>query len=121
MTTSLQPFWLLIVANGLFWIVAMGVLFAFLWRRRDDAAPDRYLRTPEAARFLGLSDRTLEKHRVFGTGPMYQKLGGRVVYKMADLTAWAKSGRRKSTTELRLKHISPTKRRVDTAGKGSGA
>ena len=31
--------------------------------------PPRYLRTPEAARFLGLSDRTLEKHRTYGTGP----------------------------------------------------
>ena len=31
--------------------------------------PPRYLRTPEAARFLGLSGRTLEKHRTYGTGP----------------------------------------------------
>ena len=31
--------------------------------------PSRYLRTPEAAKFLGLSGRTLEKHRTFGTGP----------------------------------------------------
>lgn len=30
--------------------------------------PPRYLRTPEAARFLGLSGRTLEKHRTHGTG-----------------------------------------------------
>ena len=36
--------------------------------------PHRYLRTPEAARFLGLSDRTLEKHRTYGTGPAYRKL-----------------------------------------------
>ena len=33
--------------------------------------PPRYLRTPEAARFLGLSGRTLEKHRTYGTGPRY--------------------------------------------------
>ncbi len=31
--------------------------------------PPRFLRTPEAARFLGLSGRTLEKHRTYGTGP----------------------------------------------------
>jgi predicted DNA-binding transcriptional regulator AlpA len=37
--------------------------------------PQRYLRTPEAARFLGLSGRTLEKHRTYGTGPTYRKLG----------------------------------------------
>ncbi len=32
-------------------------------------APNRYLRTPEAGRHLGLSGRTLEKHRTYGTGP----------------------------------------------------
>ena len=34
--------------------------------------PPRFLRTPEAARFLGLSGRTLEKHRTYGTGPIPQ-------------------------------------------------
>jgi len=47
--------------------------------------PPRYLCTPEAARFLGLSYRTLEKHRSYGTGPTYLKLGGRVVYSIDDL------------------------------------
>jgi hypothetical protein len=42
--------------------------------------PPRFLRTPEAARYLGLSGRTLEKHRTYGTGPKYRKIGGRVVY-----------------------------------------
>lgn len=28
----------------------------------------RFLRTPEAGRYLGLSGRTLEKHRIYGTG-----------------------------------------------------
>ncbi len=46
--------------------------------------PPRYLRTPEAARFLGLSGRTPEKHRTYGTGPAFKKLGGRVVYAIAD-------------------------------------
>jgi len=36
--------------------------------------PNRYLRTPEAGRHLGLSGRTLEKHRT----PRYRKIGGRV-------------------------------------------
>ncbi len=30
--------------------------------------PPRLLRTQEAARFLGISSRTLEKHRTYGTG-----------------------------------------------------
>ena len=38
--------------------------------RPDTAAlPPRYLRTKEAAEFLSLSARTLEKHRTYGTGP----------------------------------------------------
>ena len=49
--------------------------------------PPRFLRTPEAARFLGLSGRTLEKHRTYDTGPRYSKLGGRVVYALTDLQA----------------------------------
>ena len=47
--------------------------------------PPRYLRTAEAARFLSLSGRTLEKHRTYGTGPAYRKIGGRVVYALDDL------------------------------------
>jgi hypothetical protein len=47
--------------------------------------PPRFLRTPEAARFLGLSGRTLEKHRTYGTGPTYRKIGGRVIYALDDL------------------------------------
>ncbi|MFC7706345.1 helix-turn-helix transcriptional regulator [Plastorhodobacter daqingensis] len=61
--------------------------------------PPRYLRTPEAAQFLGLSDRTLEKHRVYGTGPTYKKLGGRVVYSVEDLQAWADRGTVTSTAD----------------------
>ena len=54
--------------------------------------PPRFLRTPEAARFLSLSGRTLEKHRTYGTGPKYRKIGGRVVYTLDDLQAWANLG-----------------------------
>lgn len=61
--------------------------------------PPRFLRTPEAARFLGLSGRTLEKHRTYGTGPAYRKLGGRVVYALEDLQAWADIGLRQSTSD----------------------
>ncbi len=63
--------------------------------------PPRYLRTPEAARFLGLSGRTLEKHRTYGTGPAYRKLGGRVVYAVDDLQAWADRGAVTSTSDPR--------------------
>ncbi|MGY4345995.1 hypothetical protein ACVWXM_002462 [Bradyrhizobium sp. GM7.3] len=56
-------------------------------------------RTPEAARYLGLSGRTLEKHRTYGTGPTYRKIGGRVVYALDDLKAWADLGAKTSTSD----------------------
>lgn len=72
-------------------------------------SPERYLRTPEAARLLGLSSRTLEKHRTYGTGPIYRKLGGRVVYTLDDLKAWTELGIRRSTTEQKTSIIFPAK------------
>ena len=70
----------------------------------------RYLRTPEAARFLGLSPRTLEKHRTYGTGPTYRKLGGRIVYAPEDLRQWSDRGVRQSTTDPGRDTIRPAKR-----------
>src|SRR3546814_16158527 len=58
----------------------------------------KYLRTPDAAQLLGLSPRILEKHRTFGTGPTYRKLGGRIVYRVDDLRQWADRGVRQSTS-----------------------
>jgi excisionase family DNA binding protein len=59
-----------------------------------DVAPNprpRYLTTEEAAEFLRLSARTLEKHRSTGVGPRYRKFGRRVCYTIADLEAWAEA------------------------------
>lgn len=74
--------------------------------------PPRYLRTPEAARFLGLSDRTLEKHRTYGTGPAYRKLGGRVVYSLEDLQAWANQGTKTSTSDPGVGTVHPARRLI---------
>lgn len=60
----------------------------------------RFVRTHDAAAYLGLSGRTLEKHRCTGTGPVFRKLGGRVVYAIEDLDAWAADRARKSTSEF---------------------
>lgn len=76
----------------------------------DPALPPRYLRTPEAARILGLSHRTLEKHRTYGTGPAYRKIGGRVVYAPADLQAWVEQGTRRSTSDMTGQVVRPAKR-----------
>ena len=51
----------------------------------------QFLTTDEAATFLRLSPRTLEKQRVLGGGPRFRKFGARVLYAAEDLRAWADS------------------------------
>ena len=53
-----------------------------------------------AAAMLGLSPRTLERFRCTGFGPVYRKLGRRVLYRPADLDAWIASRVRTSTSDL---------------------
>ena len=55
----------------------------------QSAQPARYLTNDEAAAFLRLSPRTLEKQRVIGGGPRFRKFGRRVMYAIVDLEAWA--------------------------------
>jgi len=42
----------------------------------------------EAAKLLGLAPSTLAKLRLTGDGPVYCKLGRRVLYRREDLEAW---------------------------------
>ena len=61
----------------------------------------RVLRTPQAAENVGLSSSTLEKFRLNGNGPPYQKAGPKiVVYRPEDLDAWLSSQRRRSTSDV---------------------
>ncbi|MDR6955216.1 putative DNA-binding transcriptional regulator AlpA [Ancylobacter sp. 3268] len=55
------------------------------------------LKVRDAAARLGLSISTLNKWRVYGTGPTYLKLGSAVFYDPADLDAWLAERRRTST------------------------
>ncbi len=75
----------------------------------------RYLRTGEAARLLSLSVRTMEKHRCYGTGPRYSKLGGRVVYRFDDLQVWVDRGVKASTSDPGVDTVLPAKRHAATA------
>ena len=59
----------------------------------------KYLNTREAAAHLGLSTRTLDRYRVSGDGPVFLKFGGRVRYLGEDLDGWARSRRRRSTSD----------------------
>jgi hypothetical protein len=53
----------------------------------------------QAASYTCLSASTLNKLRVFGGGPLFLKLGRRVVYDVADLDAWLDARRRRSTSD----------------------
>ena len=63
------------------------------------AHPQRYLTNDEAADYLRLSPRTLEKQRVLGGGPKFRKFGRRVMYAVADLDAWAAERSFESTSD----------------------
>jgi hypothetical protein len=58
----------------------------------------------EAASVLRLAPSTLAKLRLGGEGPVYCKLGRRVVYRRADLAAWleTRTARDTSDAEARL-------------------
>ena len=59
-----------------------------------------FLTTNEAAAFLRLSPRTLERHRLIGSGTKFCRLGRKVVYRLSDLEAWASERTFSSTSEI---------------------
>ena len=64
--------------------------------------PDGRLDTENAARYLGLSPKTLAMMRTAGTGPKFVKRG-RVFYFLEDLQAWlSEQPRVRSTAHARL-------------------
>ena len=67
--------------------------------RRMNESNGHYLNTREAAAWLGLSPRTLDRYRVSGEGPVFHRFGSRVRYLLADLETWASARRRLSTSD----------------------
>ena len=61
----------------------------------------RIMRTAEAADYCGSSASTFEKLRLKGGGPVYSKIGRRVVYRVEDLDAWLAVNRLRSTSDVR--------------------
>ena len=59
-----------------------------------------YLRTRDAARYLGLSPEWLELARTQGNGPAFVKLPRAVLYKRSDLDRFMASHRVCSTSEV---------------------
>jgi hypothetical protein len=58
-----------------------------------------YLTEKCAGQYTGVSDKYLRKLRCVGGGPVYVKVGRRVVYDQADLDAWLDSLKVKSTSD----------------------
>ena len=61
--------------------------------------PRKMMSAPEAASYCGSSASTFAKLRLYGGGPVFLKLGRRVVYNPVDLDAWLASRRRTSTSD----------------------
>jgi predicted DNA-binding transcriptional regulator AlpA len=69
-------------------------------RGREDLDMGELLSTLQAARYCGLSQRTLEKRRTIGGGPRFIKLGRSVKYTVADLDEWIANNRKSSTSDV---------------------
>ena len=76
----------------------------------NPSAYPSYLTTAEAAVYLRLSSRTLEKHRCIGTGPRFRKVGRMIRYTISDLDKWASARVYEMTSEP---VASPSRRRED--------
>ena len=62
---------------------------------------ESWLRSPEAASYVGLSESTLAKMRLRGGSPPYSKAGPRVVvYSRAALDDWLSKRTRRSTSAV---------------------
>jgi predicted DNA-binding transcriptional regulator AlpA len=78
--------------------VAGTFRFIAIELRMTIQTPD-VLRACDAARFVGLSASTLAKLRLTGNGPVYCKLGRRVVYRRVDLEQWLQSRTTRDTSD----------------------
>jgi transposase len=57
------------------------------------------MNTRQSAAYVGLSPRTMEDHRIKGTGATFRRLGNRVLYRLEDLDAWIDARAFSSTSE----------------------
>ena len=71
--------------------------------------PSPFLKPDEAGAYLRLDPHTLANMRQRGTGPLYTKHGGRVVYRRDDQVAWSNEHRSRTTTEKEPEPADETK------------
>lgn len=91
-----------------------------------DNPDDRLLTSREAAALLCLSERTMERHRVAGTGPRYIQLGRSVRYRRHDLADHIERAACQSTSEAaqrqgqRPEPLPPRARQLGSGGPNRG-
>lgn len=59
-----------------------------------------HLHQMAVARRFCISPRTLERWRWLGTGPRYLKIGGRVVYRLADIEEYEQQRLKRPQSEI---------------------
>ena len=67
---------------------------------RDDSPPTD---TGGAAKFLGVSVRTMEEWRKKGTGPRYRQVGRMIRYNLTDLKAFLDAAYKEPSQQLSAK------------------
>jgi excisionase family DNA binding protein len=63
----------------------------------EDTSPADFLTIAEAAELLRVHRRTLDNMRWKGTGPIFRRHGGRIVYHREELLAWSAERKAKTT------------------------
>ncbi|MEW7978437.1 MAG: helix-turn-helix domain-containing protein [Candidatus Sedimenticola endophacoides] len=56
-----------------------------------------HINQKQLADYWGISQRTLERWRALGLGPLFLKIGGRVVYRVEDILAYEEQHLAEST------------------------
>ena len=65
----------------------------------DQLASKLGLTEPQLAGALGVTPRTLERWHWLGQGPRFLKIGGKVIYRLADIEAYEAEQLRSSTVQ----------------------
>lgn len=60
----------------------------------------QYLTQELLSKLIGVSERTLERWRVEGSGPVFCHAGRKVLYQKQDIDDWLAASRCKSTSQM---------------------
>ena len=89
-------------------------LYATLQKRIDMPRPAedqmRFLTPEEAAEYLRLSPRTLERYRYMGCGPRFRRFVRKIRYTVWDLDVWADTHSHEMTDDAPLPSATGAKR-----------